>query len=79
MIRGFPEQDFALAAFADTHVTVSKEQKGGRTLMRTGVVKRRGERLREISRMPGDAGVRNASLKMAQQFVSDAAQAAEVS
>lgn len=78
MLREFRVQDFALAAFADTHVTVFKEQKGGRTLMRTGVVKG-GERLREISRMPGDAGVRDASLKMAQQLVSDAAQAAEVS
>ena len=67
-----------IAAFADTHVAVAKEQQGGRTLMRTGVVS--GEaRLREICRMLGDAGVRNASVKLARQLIDDASRAREAS
>jgi len=65
-----------IAAFADTHVTVSKEQHAGRTLMRTGVV-RDNDRLREISRMLGDAGFRNPTIKLARQLVEDARRSVE--
>ncbi len=65
-----------VAAFADVHIAVSKEQKGGRTLIRTGIV-RDDTRLRELSRMLGDAGVRNASVELARQLLSDAAEARE--
>lgn len=65
-----------IAAFADTHVTVSKEQHAGRTLMRTGVV-RDDDRLREISRMLGDAGFRNPTIKLARQLVEDARRSVE--
>jgi len=67
-----------IAAFADTHVTVAKEQQGGRTLIRTGVAVG-DDRLREICRMLGDAGVRNASVKLARQLIDDASRAREAS
>ncbi len=67
-----------IAAYADTHVTVAKEQRGGRTLMRTGVV-RGDERVREICRMLGDSGVRNPSVKLARQLIDDAARGREAS
>ena len=60
-----------IAAFADTHVAVSKEGRGGRTVMRASIA--RGEdRLREICRMLGDSGVRDASASMARQMIDDA-------
>jgi len=67
-----------IAAYADTHVTVAKEQRGGRTLMKTGVV-RGEERLRELCRMLGDSGVRNPSMKLARQLIEDASRAREAS
>jgi DNA repair protein RecN (Recombination protein N) len=65
-----------VAAFADTHVAVFKEQRDGRTLMRARIVTGE-DRLREISRMLGDAGVRDASVKMARQLIGDARKSGE--
>ncbi len=59
-----------IAAFADTHITVSKKRVNGRTVMHTETV--RGEkRLGELCRMLGDSGERNPTLSLARQLIED--------